>query len=205
MFAPMFAHPPFPASRTLLGLVLAAFCGCGGGNVPAPTSYAVYENKDSEFKCEYPADWEAKGGGKKNHYAKFTKGSAVIDVKTDLTGSIMGDIAASSGAGKDPTQLTEADAPVHKIHLKSAAEMQETYTDYKEQPPVKFQCALGDARKSEFTAAGGFGGSLHGYRATIMGRDKRFRVTCTCPESNWATLQPAFDKVLESFGHGPGG
>jgi hypothetical protein len=145
----------------LAGFGLASLAGCGGGNVPAPTAYKQYDNKDSEWNCEYPADWNVKGGGKKNHYGTFTKGSAKIKVSTDLTGSLFGDMAAAAGAGKNPLELTEKDAPVHKVHIdpRNVKEMQDEFSDYKEIGDViVYRCTLGDARKSEFTAAGGWGG-----------------------------------------------
>jgi hypothetical protein len=41
-----------------------------------------------------------------------------------------------------------------------------------------------------------FGGALHGYRVTVLGRDKRVVMICRCAESDWATPQPACDRVI---------
>ena len=183
-----------------LGVVLA---GCGGGAVPAPTAYKEYAAKESSFTVQYPDGWDVKGGGKGNHCAKFSKSSALISVSTNLSDSLMGDLA-SIGAGSNSAHMTEEDAAVHKIHLKNKGELAEDFGETKEEKPVKFVSMLGEGRKSEFTAGGGLGGSIHGYRATILGRDRRLKIVCTCSESDWPTLKPAFDKVLESFGHGTG-
>jgi hypothetical protein len=178
--------------------MLLALPGCGGGPVPAPTSYATYETKDGGFAVEYPEGWDADGGGKKNSWAKFSKGTAEISLQTDLVGSLMGDMGAGMGNKLGPPD--PEDYPVHKVHVADKETVAQEYSDYKEQEPVEFQNAIGGpGRKSEFTASGTLSGPIHGYRATFLGRDKRFRVTLTCSESDWENLKPAFDKVLESF------
>ena len=61
---------------------------------------------------------------------------------------------------------------------------------------------LGDSRKSEFTGSGLLNGAFHGYRVTALSRDKRIRVVCRCSESQWQSLQPAFDKMIASVAMG---
>jgi len=56
--------------------------------------------------------------------------------------------------------------------------------------------------RAEFTASGSFGGTLKGYRATALSRDRRVRVMCKCSKDDWEKLKPAFDKVIESLGPG---
>jgi len=44
------------------------------------------------------------------------------------------------------------------------------------------------------------------FRATVLSRDKRVRIVCQCPEAEWQTLKPVFDKVIESVAPAkPGG
>lgn len=184
------------AGFCVLAIVCLGLAGCGGGPVAAPTSYANYENRDAGWACEYPEGWSADGGGKKNSWAKFSMGSAKISLATDLTGSLMGDMA-SMGQKEGPA--TPEDYPVHKVHVADKDTVAQEYSDYKEEKPQEFNNSIGPARKSEFTASGGFSGPIHGYRATFLSRDRRFRVVCICSESDWPNLKPAFDKVLESF------
>lgn len=184
-------------AHAAIGLACVGLAGCGGGPVAAPASYAAHAHKDGGWACDYPEGWSAESGGKKNSWGKFAKGSAQIKLATDLTGSLMGDMAS---LGQKDGPATLEDYPVHKIHVADEAEFAKEYSDYKEQAPAEFSCGIGgSSRKSEFTASGGFAGPVHGYRATMLGRDKRFRVTCVCSESDWEALKPAFDKVLESF------
>jgi hypothetical protein len=65
-----------------------------------------------------------------------------------------------------------------------------------------YQCGLGDGRKSEFVARSGFTTRLRGYRATTMTTNKGVHILCQCTDGNWKTLQPAFDKILESMNIG---
>ena len=188
--------------RSMSLFSLAAFsvmvAGCGGGPVPAPTSYKTWENKDGGVAVDYPEGWDADGGGKKNTWASFEKGSAKIKLQTDITGSLLGDMAGGPSDKLGPP--SDEDYPVHKVHVLGKDAVAAEFSDYKEEKPTKFQNAIGgEGRKSEFSASGGFSGPVKGYRATFLSRDRRFTVICTCAESDWATLKPAFDKVLESF------
>jgi hypothetical protein len=93
--------------------------------------------------------------------------------------------------------------PVAHAHEFGKGTMEEEYNDYTElSKPEKPQCGFPRSRRSEFTAKGTFGGKLHGYRVTALGRDKRVVLICTCSEDDWKTLQPAFDQVIASLSQG---
>ncbi|HPM81286.1 MAG TPA: hypothetical protein PLF81_11335 [Candidatus Anammoximicrobium sp.] len=199
------------AAALLVGWSLV-FAGCGVGDIPAPTEFKTWDAKEGAFRVLYPADWEAAGGGKQGtQWAKFTKGGAMIKVGVGVAGSLIGDIAsgglASANVAGDETGLTkeqqEALAPVTRVHELRKEEMAQEYGDYQETTASNISCKLGPARKGEFTAAGGFGGKLHGYHVTILGHNLRVSVVCTCPESNWAVLQPAFDKIIGELDSSP--
>jgi hypothetical protein len=56
-----------------------------------------------------------------------------------------------------------------------------------------------------YTAAGGFLKSpLHGYRATILGGERRISFEARCRDSDWPALKPAFERVLTSLAPGSG-
>ncbi|MCA9266290.1 MAG: hypothetical protein KDA60_20660 [Planctomycetales bacterium] len=171
--------------------------GCAEPPVAAPTSYASYESHDNTqtFKCDYPEGWEVEGGGKTNAWAKFSSGSALIEVRTDLSGSLLGDIARAA------VDEENADTdPVAQVHAGDLASAQAKFSGYAEPGAAeKLECSLGPARRSEFTASGSFGASVHGYRMTILAHDRRVVAYCSCSESDWNTLKPAFDHVAESF------
>ncbi len=185
------------------GLLLAT-CGCGDRAV-VPASYSTYQSTDSPFRIEYPAQWEAKGGGRTGYaWASFTSGSAEIAVDTNTAGSAIGDMARTGGpmAAMVGVQTGSGDGvpltPVGAVHRREKADF-ERDTGVAEQEPAAVRTGFGESQKSEFTGAQTFGGTIHGYRVTALGLDYRFRVVCKCPESEWNDLKPAFDKVIESL------
>jgi hypothetical protein len=182
---------------------VAATIGCGGGPAAAPTSYADFNSNGGTFACKYPEGWDEKAGGQRGlEWAKFTSGSAEIRIDAGAAGSLMGAIAKNIGH-MDPDAANPEQTPVHAVHADGVKEAQKNFSGYKEVgDPVPFDAPLGPAERSEFTASTTFGSGLHGYRATVLGHDKSVYVTCVCPESDWKTLEPAFDTVLKSLHRG---
>jgi hypothetical protein len=102
--------------------------------------------------------------------------------------------------------VIQPEHPVAKLHKAGKDKVAEEFSGYKEEPePDKFTNGMGEGRKSEFLAEGGLGGGkIHGYRVTLLSNDRRFIIICTCPHSDWKTMRPAFDRMLESFRRGEG-
>ncbi len=176
--------------------------GCGG-EVVVPTEYEPYNAKDASFSCEAPAGWTIEGGGKGHQWAKFTSGSAKIRIHTGIVGSLIADMPPGMNLLGDAEGIDEEDlAPVAHAHAFEKDIFAQDYSDYEEQPAVAIQTGLGDSRQGEFTAAGSFGGTTHGYRVTALTLDKRIRIVCECPESDWEALRPAFDHVIKSLAPG---
>lgn len=191
------------ATAVLTCLAGGTFTGCGSAPIAAPTTYSEYNARDGTFACDYPDGWEADGGGKNGpQWAKFATGSALIDVNADLAGSLMGGIASSF----TPDGIEEAAIefePVHRLHVKDKESAERKFSNYAEVGnPQVLEVSLGPGRKSEFTAASTFGTGLHGYRVTVLGHDKRVVAYAVCSEGDWATLAPAFDRVLSSLKRG---
>ena len=163
-----------------------------------PTSYVLYNSKGGTFQCDVPEAWEAKGGGTRGRpeWAKFSSGTALIHVKAGIVGSLLNDMAGGFTDPNTPPQFE----PVHLIHVAELENLQEEYDEYTELPgsPLVLNLPLGSARVSEFTAKG----SIHGYRASIMGHNKMLTVFCTCQESEWKALQPTFDRLLLTIDRG---
>ena len=179
-------------------LIVASVVGCGAPPVAAPTSYASYNSKAGTFACEYPEGWELKDGGMRGpEWATFTAGSALIRMSADVSGSLM---AGDNPVGADLPPTVE---PVHDLHVRDQVRAEDSYAAYTEiAEPNVYDAKLGPARLSEFTATTTFGGGLHGYRVTMLGHNKRLVTYCVCPESEWATLKPAFDHVLSTLKRG---
>ncbi|MDH3717711.1 MAG: hypothetical protein OES79_06265 [Planctomycetota bacterium] len=183
--------------------IVCALAGCGQP-ATAPTVFTVCNSLKGTFQNEFPDGWEISQGGKTGmapEWCKATLGSAEIKVSADLTGSLLGDIsqAGQNMLGEFAPEGPE-DEPVAELHEMGREAIEKVLNSYQEVGGTEvISCQLGPARKSEFTAAGAFGGALHGYRVTVLGRDKRVVMICRCAESDWATLQPAFDRVLASL------
>jgi hypothetical protein len=180
--------------------------GCGSAPIKAPTEFADYNSPGATFACQYPAGWQSDGGGGRGlEWAKFTSGPAEIRLEAGVSGSLMaGPGGGNTGQfGVDVGDLAPQLEPVHGVHAMAVKDVQEKFSGYKEIGEAQvLDASLGPARRSEFTASSTFGSGLHGYRATALGKDKAVYITCVFPESDWKTLQPAFDKVLGSLRRG---
>jgi hypothetical protein len=174
--------------------------GCSPAPVAAPTAYVEYNHKSGAFACEYPQGWEADGGGAHGQvWATFESGPAEIRLRGNAIGSLMGDAMGGRHQSDLPPELQ----PVHKIHELNAKGIENELPGYKEiGQPQELEVALGPARVSEFTATTTFGSGLHGYRVTVLGHNKGVTAFCICPESDWKTLQPAFDHTLGTLKRG---
>lgn len=182
-----------------VGVVLLA-CGCG--QVVVPKSFDKFNARDGVVQLKSPAGWTRNGGGGKKFYnCEFTSGPAKIRIETDLSGSLLGDIAgaAAQGMGDD---LPEELSPVAQVHEHSLELASLDLGEMDVKATETIQTGFGETRRSEFTASGSLGSTTHGYLVTALGQDKRIRVTCTCPEKHWEKLQPAFDEVIKSLARG---
>jgi hypothetical protein len=184
-----------------IGAALAS-AGCAGKAV-VPTSYDTYNSKDGSFQIQYPAGWESDGGDRSGYaWAKFTSGGAVISVDANIAGSIMGDIAKTKMLHLGiQTDQEDRNNPVAVVHAQEKPDFEEE-EGVTEQEPAIVKTGFPDARKSEFSGTKTFGGTIRGYRVTALSTDKRIRVVCECPESEWEALKPAFDKAIESMAMG---
>ena len=187
-------------------LLMFALCGvlsgCGSGSAVLPTTYSSYNAGDGSFACDMPDGWENKGGGKsgKPVWAKFASGSALIHFKASSTNMLAN--AAMSGRSASANEIPTL-APVHLLHVDAIKMAEEEYEGYTEVVGATvMNIKLGPARMSEFTYSTSFGTLMHGYRISIIGFDRGVNVYCTCPDTDWKTLQPVFDKVLASIVRG---
>ena len=183
-------------------LSLSLLVGCGGGAAIVPTSYSSYNAKDGSFACDTPDGWDIKGGGRSGTpvWAKFASGSALIHFKASSTNRLAN--AALSGRSPAANEIPSL-APVELLHVDAIKQVEQDYDDYTEiAGPTVMNCDLGPARMSEFTYTTSFGSNMHGYRISIIGYDRGVNVFCICPEGEWKTVMPVFDKVLASIERG---
>ena len=217
---PGFAPPVPDSSKRTLGLslggvllvlVVAAVVVLTPKHTPAPTAYTRYTAADSSFSCLAPSGWTVDApaaGGKMSDGSASTVGgvlfhqnSASVDITTDTYATLMSYDLMNNGG--DTQSLTGSKAGVlHKQwHKRVAAE----HKGYTETQITNFDSPMGDARLAEWTASGnalGFYGPQYGYRASLTGGGRTMEVVCSCLESDWPVLKPAFRKVLSSLSAG---
>jgi hypothetical protein len=92
--------------------------------------------------------------------------------------------------------------PVARIHELSKEKLLSDMPAAEEQPAQPVQTIFGEGRVSEFTAPGSLGNKIHGYRATVLTRDRRLVVICQCAASDWENLKGPFMKVIASLAPG---
>lgn len=186
--------------------------------LPAVQAFVPYKAADNSFACAGPKGWEKQGGasGAIRAGVLFRRDKATIDITSDLAGSLMGDVARANNnqvesiAGMLPSgmaaNLPKTKPPVEQMHVAAGRALAKRFEGFAEQPLRELRSPLGEARYSEWTADdSGFlrKGKLHGYRVTILGNERRVTVLCQCPDGDWKTLKPAFERVIASLA--PGG
>ena len=196
-------------------LVLALLIGVpflvSGDDKPMepPASYTTFQHEvNNAFKCDLPAGWNVKAGGKAGSVisAVFEFEDVKVRIRSSMGASAIGDIAGSMGGdilgGAGGLELDEDLTPIANVHEMMHDQYAADYSDYKEQPPQKIETGFGDTRMSEFTASGSWGSTIRGVRASMLGRDLQWTVICDCPEKDWAVCQPIFERIVKSMSRG---
>lgn len=186
------------------GAVVVGVLGSGGcgGSVAAPKKFTKYSAKDGAFSCMAPFGWEKEEGARSDNmysWVRFTKGSAKIQIRADVGGSLISDIARAGQHGDEGENRALIATHDDDRHKKMVAE---EYSDYKEKASKKITTAMGEGRQSDFIASGGFGSTLRGTRSTVLTNQRRIEIICECADSNYKALRPAFSKVIKSVKYG---
>lgn len=186
--------------------------------VAVPTSFATFTAADGSFTCDTPGGWDtravgAAAGDKQltNSDGVFlTSGNAKIEITTTtVAGQAMGELVL----GKETVPESMTGSAAAALHRRSKKGLKNRLKGYQETAVAKFQSRMGgmifkegrfepDARLSEYTATGnqyGFGGKVHGYRASLTGPTLIASVVCQCSEADWPKLKPAFLRVIASL------
>jgi hypothetical protein len=155
--------------------------------------------QDNAFKVRHPAGWEAETGSRPDNtysWARFTQGSAKIQIYADVVGSLM----TQNPTGQQYEEGSEF-APVHRAHELYKKTISEEYSEYNEGEPTVFKGSLlGEGRIATFTAteSGLFGSKVQGFRVTLLTNDRRITVLCQCSGKELEKLKPTFYAVCRS-------
>ncbi|MFO1095277.1 MAG: hypothetical protein U0992_18525 [Planctomycetaceae bacterium] len=156
---------------------------------PEPLTYSEHAHKEGNFKFDYPNGWEVASGGGTGGvppWGTFSKDDVSVDIRADLKGASIADIA-NAGANQSTEELPPELSPVAKVHqFQHDVKYKIEYDDFEETPGGFYDVPFGRGWLSEFTASeGAFGGKIHGYRLTLLGGMHQFNVICKCQEKNW--------------------
>jgi hypothetical protein len=185
-----------------------------------PTSYGQFTAADGSFTCDAPEGWKQRASGAASGDEKsvgpngvfFTSGGAEIEITISSVADLMG-AQLMFGNEVVPESMGGSRANgVHKINKKAVAKRVKGYKENDINLPPGLEAMMGgvvfaglkampDLRVSEWTATGnqfGFGGPLHGYRASLAGGDIIASAVCRCSERDWPKLKPVFLRVMTS-------
>lgn len=174
--------------------------GQGDVSTDAKLASVEFSPKDGAFKLKYPPGWESETGSRPDNmysWAKFTRGSATVQVYADTAGSLMSG-SDSAGQYEEGSEL----APVHRAHEIYVKTASEEFSDFVDSKPAVFKGPqTGEGRISLFTASAGglFGSKLRGYHVTFLSRDRRVTILCHCPEKEFPGLKPTFLAICRSM------
>lgn len=204
--------------RVAVAVIALGLVGCGKGErLTAPKSFVAFEAIDKSFKGVAPEGWKVQRSGLQGTVAgaKISQQDATVQITADLQGSLMGDMmtASNSQMGGLTEGLPENMRPpagmtkpaVEKLHAAGEKAGSKGLENYEEKPMQTLQSPLGEGRFSEFTGEekGYIGGEkYHGLRVTILSGERRVTVVARCLEENWATLRPAFERVITGLAPG---
>ena len=174
-------------------------------SVNAPTSYTTYTSLDNTFSCDQPAGWDhhetgAPGGVLST--VSFIKGKVRFKVISDAEGSLLSEGTNSANANLPVELQTPA---VQKLHERDMHQLSDNIPGYSEEKPTIFNSKVGDSRASEWIDSEDKSGSrLHGYRITMLDKDREITVICSSPERNWVVIKPVFQRLVASIVPGNG-
>ena len=174
-------------------LIWAAVKFSGGAKPLQPVAdYERYVTEQDEFGFDVPANWKVKAYGTSGkRMIEVTSGSATINFKENLVGSVQGDIAGA-GAKFD---ADDNHSPLARVHESRKPTESATYSEG--QAVTVMSKGAGKVRYSPYSDGG-----KRGYRATARLGPTALDIYCDCSPADWETLRPAFEHVIESVGRG---
>ena len=178
----------------LIAGVLVLSSGCAPEMVSSPESYANFNSREGTFAMEYPEGWTADGNGNRSRgvaWAKFEKGPIEIRIDASFTDSLGGDIPTDNDT---PDEL-KPEALLQQHYLEY---YQDKFSGYSQDEGETIRTSLGPTRMNKFTGSQGFS-KIKGIRASIMGHDRGVTFLAHCPENQWETFEPVFDRMLRSM------
>lgn len=190
-------------------------------SAPTPGPLIDFTTGDKALSIKHPDNW--KPGTLELHDVatsiKFEPAkNFYFKVKADLAGSLMADIAKSTGAQLDslgsslgvPSGGEHRKSPLEQMHEMQGEEYANggDFDSYTEGATKKTTIAGNEAMLTEFTykESGTWGKvGMVGLRGTAISNDRRITVLCYCPASAKNEFWPIFGQMIASVQLGHGG
>lgn len=175
--------------------------------IPVPDKFTTYSSMSGAFSLDAPEGWARKGEDTKREDsmtgqqyeadsdgATISYGKAVIQVWTDSGGDAMQNQLLSGGGPNFAALIDDKHKEFLKVLNKRVGGFQSTDAG-------SFTLAPFSAKVIEYTGTSGFlffGGKVHGYAATVHGPKHFMMILLQCPENNWDSLKPVYERILKS-------
>ena len=200
-----------------LGIVVVVGALVAGCSKPVPVpELKPAVGPSNAFQYLRPQGWRGEGkieAGGNAGSIELTSGTAYVRIGGDLVGSLMGDMMNASNAqlgglaeglpgGLGAAVKANTKPAVERLHDAQGEGLSKKFQDYQDGTMKPLKSPTGEGRFSEFTAKDG-NLEIHGYRVTVLGGDKRYTVRASCAESDWATLKPVYERIIQSVAPGP--
>jgi hypothetical protein len=183
----------------------------GSSVVEAPKQLKKFHHLHGAFYVELPDGdgWVVTESENKPgipDWIKCVKGSVEIKVMEDEKGALIARTTAMGGNATDMANTFGTSATVNPSDPAMSRTLfdrlkenhEKNYSAYEEGSVKKFSCDYGDGRMAEFSYKSGFS-ATKGIRAMLVGGQSPYEVICSCPEANFASMKPVFEKVIASM------
>ena len=192
----------------------------------APTAAATqvhFTTQDQFISVDHPSNWKPQAvedHGVATTVVFLPNESTRCLIKTDLVGSLMADVAKSgSGMGNLPGMPGMPGMPsggsqkstletVHAYQGKNMMDDIARYPGYEEGKTIKVRVAGTEALFTQFTYRKTTGiqeREMIGRRISALAGDRRLAIVTNCRKDQAGTLEPIFQKIIDSIKIGQGG
>ena len=174
-----------------------------GGKIVLPQEFDKFEDGEIFFRCDYPKGWQAEsrgGSGNIPPSVRIEQGRIKISYRASNSGAAMQDMA-QAGANM-MGELPDDQKPVARVHDFQRQKFSDEMPNYAEVGQVeKIETGWGEGRLSLFSASGGFGSKIFGYRVTLLTTNFQWNIVCQCPtKREFEAWKPVFRRIVESTG-----
>jgi hypothetical protein len=182
--------------------------------IPPPAEMADFTTEDKVISLRHPGNWKEHANSIHGNYTEVwfePVRNSEFNVKADLAGSLMADIAKSTSASGSAildsmpggSEIKEKQkSPLEGLHEGKAPILAKELAEYAEGATSKTKLGGLEALVTEFTfKKPGLWGNIEmvGKRATAIHSERRISLLYYCPKVIEAQLEPTFAKIAATL------